>query len=74
MFVLILLAIALTPVGKADGINLPVQPLEIVNATVAISQLRMHSCREVGVWSYLARLCEQRTRERICLLDRKSFS
>jgi len=37
MFVLMLFAIALTPVGKADGINPPVQALGIVNATVGIT-------------------------------------
>lgn len=36
-FVSMLLAIALTPVSRADGINLPVQPIGIVNATVAIT-------------------------------------
>jgi hypothetical protein len=35
--VLMLLAIAVTPVVKADGLNLPGQPLGIVNATVAIT-------------------------------------
>ena len=34
---LIMLAAVLTPVGRADGINLPVQPLGIVNATVGIT-------------------------------------
>jgi hypothetical protein len=37
IFVLMWLAVALAPVGRADGINLPVQPLGIVNATVAIT-------------------------------------
>lgn len=35
--VLVLLAMAFSPVVKADGINLPVQPLGIVNATVGIT-------------------------------------
>lgn len=35
--VLVLLAISFSPVVKADGINLPVQPLGIVNATVGIT-------------------------------------
>jgi hypothetical protein len=34
---LIMLAAVLTPVGRADGIKLPVQPLGIVNATVGIT-------------------------------------
>ena len=34
---LIMLAAVLTPVGRADGINLPVQPLGIVNAAVGIT-------------------------------------
>jgi hypothetical protein len=37
LLVLLLFLIVLAPVGKADGINFPVQPLGNVNATVAIT-------------------------------------
>ena len=37
LLLLLLFLIVLAPVGKADGINFPVQPLGNVNATVAIT-------------------------------------